>query len=417
MAGDEEFRAFLMPSSFLRRWSYDELIPALLYFDRVTFLMDDIEESSLAPGGLRGPIELRDRPGNELVGGLLVEQHRYYWPMRELMREGVIAISSMDMGGIGRVDEDRRRLQELLDGGHDLAVEYVAAASRYHDRMRTVEDRSSDVERAVEVRYWIEDALRFLQWPGRRGWEQVTLDPDGYVALLAALRLFPGLRRLDAAGRVDAQGRVRPAPAESYVPMTVVATLLRDGLPTFATDGDPEALAEILEVRRKRSAELRAFREAMLEAAGRVTAADTELWRVPAEARRYVESLRPAFAETRRALSDGWRLPKLVLRKAGAVVAAGVAIGAAAYAESALAGSAAALAAGALGPEVVKAIKGSLDADGATEAWRETLAKGREGLGDRLAGAVAGKEAVVETSMAYLFHAQEALRRPSSDAR
>jgi hypothetical protein len=417
MAGDEEFRAFLMPSSFLRRWSYDELIPALLYFDRVTFLMDDIEESSLAPGGLRGPIELRDRPGNELVGGLLVEQHRYYWPMRELMREGVIAISSMDMGGIGRVDEDRRRLQELLDGGHDLAVEYVAAASRYHDRMRTVEDRSSDVERAVEVRYWIEDALRFLQWPGRRGWEQVTLDPDGYVALLAALRLFPGLRRLDAAGRVDAQRRVRPAPAESYVPMTVVATLLRDGLPTFATDGDPEALAEILEVRRKRSAELRAFREAMLEAAGRVTAADTELWRVPAEARRYVESLRPAFAETRRALSDGWRLPKLVLRKAGAVVAAGVAIGAAAYAESALAGSAAALAAGALGPEVVKAIKGSLDADGATEAWRETLAKGREGLGDRLAGAVAGKEAVVETSMAYLFHAQEALRRPSSDAR
>jgi hypothetical protein len=417
MAGDEEFRAFLMPSSFLRRWSYDELIPALLYFDRVTFLMDDIEESSLAPGGLRGPIELRDRSGDELVGGLLVEQHRYYWPMRELMREGVIAISSMDMGGIGRVDEDRRRLQELLDGGHDLAVEYVAAASRYHDRMRTVEDRSSDVERAVEVRYWIEDALRFLQWPGRRGWEQVTLDPDGYVALLAALRLFPGLRRLDAAGRVDAQRRVRPAPAESYVPMTVVATLLRDGLPTFATDGDPEALAEILEVRRKRSAELRAFREAMLEAAGRVTAADTELWRVPAEARRYVESLRPAFAETRRALSDGWRLPKLVLRKAGAVVAAGVAIGAAAYAESALAGSAAALAAGALGPEVVKAIKGSLDADGATEAWRETLAKGREGLGDRLAGAVAGKEAVVETSMAYLFHAQEALRRPSADAR
>jgi hypothetical protein len=417
MDGGEEFRAFLMPSSFLRRWSYDELIPALLYFDRVTFLMDDVEESSLAPGGLRGPIELRGRPPDELVGGLLVEQHRYYWPMRELMREGVIAISSMDLGGLRRVDEDRRRLQALLGEGHDLAIEYVAAASRLHDRMSPAEGRSSDVERAVDVRYWIEDALRFLQWPGRRGWEQVTLDPDGYVALLAAQRLFPELRRLDAAGRVDRDRRVRPAPADSYVPMTVVRTLLRDGLPTFTTDGDPEALAEILEVRRKRSAELQAFRRAMLDAAERVKAADTELWRVPEHAARYVATLRPAFEETRRALSDGWRAPKLVLRKAGAVVAAGVAIGAAVYAESAIAGSAAAVTAAALGPEVVKAIKGSLDADAAQEAWRETLATGREGLGERVAGALVGKEAVVDTSMAYLFHAQEALRRPSADAR
>src|SRR5262245_31300853 len=39
-----DFNAFLMPFSFLRRWSYNELIPALLYFDRVTFLMDRSEE-------------------------------------------------------------------------------------------------------------------------------------------------------------------------------------------------------------------------------------------------------------------------------------------------------------------------------------------------------------------------------------
>jgi hypothetical protein len=38
-----DFKALLMPFSFLRRWSCDELIPALLCFDRVTFLMDDIE--------------------------------------------------------------------------------------------------------------------------------------------------------------------------------------------------------------------------------------------------------------------------------------------------------------------------------------------------------------------------------------
>jgi hypothetical protein len=30
-----DFNALLMPFSFLRRWSCDELIPALLYFDRV----------------------------------------------------------------------------------------------------------------------------------------------------------------------------------------------------------------------------------------------------------------------------------------------------------------------------------------------------------------------------------------------
>src|SRR5262245_56975839 len=44
----DTFNAFLMPYSFLRRWTYTELIPALLYFDRVTFLMDDIEPQYLS---------------------------------------------------------------------------------------------------------------------------------------------------------------------------------------------------------------------------------------------------------------------------------------------------------------------------------------------------------------------------------
>jgi hypothetical protein len=104
-----DLNAFLMPFSFLRRWSYNELIPALLYFDRVTFLMDDIEPQYISdtyqqPGTpsvqLRSPQELADRNANEFVDGLTVEQHQYYWPMRDLMKEGIIAITSADMAGL-----------------------------------------------------------------------------------------------------------------------------------------------------------------------------------------------------------------------------------------------------------------------------------------------------------------------------
>ena len=44
------FNAFLMPYSFLRRWTYDELIPSLLYFDRVTQQLSARDEFTL--GGL-----------------------------------------------------------------------------------------------------------------------------------------------------------------------------------------------------------------------------------------------------------------------------------------------------------------------------------------------------------------------------
>ncbi len=71
-----DFNAFLMPFSFLRRWSYNELIPALLYFDRVTFLMDDIEPQYISdkyqrpgepPVRLRRPEELAGMKANDVT--------------------------------------------------------------------------------------------------------------------------------------------------------------------------------------------------------------------------------------------------------------------------------------------------------------------------------------------------------------
>lgn len=154
-----KFRAFLMPYSVPRRWNYDELIPALLYFDNVTFVMDDVGPVHLFTVGLENasgldqqtipddlrqefsahgvslsqkangtvidagslwkirdgnsryqvekflqeclnvygspeiglvdPRQLEGMDGNDFVEGLSVEQHRYYWPMRDLIREEV----------------------------------------------------------------------------------------------------------------------------------------------------------------------------------------------------------------------------------------------------------------------------------------------------------------------------------------
>jgi hypothetical protein len=293
----DDFRAFLMPYSFLRRWSYDELIPPLLYFDRVTFVMDDIsphflftaglenaidldqqvipkglrqmfssQQASLSPRasvtvvtpgalwkirdgkrryqieksiseelviygspemGLVDPRGLEGMDGNNFVEGLSVDQHRYYWPMRDLIGEEVIFVTGMDMPRphflvnseiIEALLQDERNapfvterfieregrywiregsetaeIEALLriEGAAPLARQYVLSASRYYDAVAGDSTAISPEAKAIEVRNWIGDAL-----VRRRGWAQVALNPHGLAALLATETLFEDLRRL-----------------------------------------------------------------------------------------------------------------------------------------------------------------------------------------------------------------------------
>ena len=177
-----------MPFSFLRRWSYNELIPALLYFDRVTFLMDDIEPQYISdkyqqpdtpPVRLRSPEELAGINDNEVVDGLTVEQHQYYWPMRDLMKEEVIVISSAGLGPmIG--PKPSQKLQTLLDQKDKMAIEYEIYANLFYDSYRPTEQRNlGRFDKAIEVYSWINHALQ-----GRRGWQRVTLHPNAYRSFL-----------------------------------------------------------------------------------------------------------------------------------------------------------------------------------------------------------------------------------------
>lgn len=396
----DQFNTFLMPSSFLRRWSYNELIPALLYFDRVTFLMDDIEpryisdkatyqQSDAPPVRLRSPKELAGMDPNDVVDGLLVEQHRYYWPMHDLMKEEVIVISSWDMGPL-ELPEHRQELQTLLSQKNELALEYQTSASRYYDYMSITPSSLSDFEKAMELRSWIKHALMQLDFPNRRGWEQVTLHPDGYVALLTALALFPELRQLSRESRVDKSGKVRHKPSESYTAMRVVGTLLRDELDSFTLEDDPEALTEILEIRRRYSSELQTFRQAMIKAAKGMQDKDTDLWHLPEEVDEYVTTVRSVFEQTRRAMSDPLRIPKLIFKKGGSLFIGGLA----AFVGAAVAGPSGAMFVGTVGAGIAESIK--------------TMTKN---LGVQASKKLESSNAHVEDkSMVYLFHAQKALR-------
>ena len=393
----KDFNAFLMPFSFLRRWSYDELIPALLYFDRVTFLMDDIEpqyisdkyrEPGTPPVRLRSPEELAGMDASELVDGLTVEQHRYYWPMRDLMREEVIVISSTDLGPmIG--SEPRRQLQALLDQGAPRALEYKGYAERFHDSCTPVEQRSrGSLDKAMAVYSWIRLAL---SW--RPGWERVTLHPEAYRSLLSSLEVFPELLQLHLAGEVDGAGGASQPEAQSYLAMRLVGTLLEEELNSYALEDDPRALSEILEVRRKHAADLQAFRATMAEATREWSLADADPRVVPGKVESYIRKVHPGFERTRRALSDRRRIPKLILRKGGAMIAVGACAGIGAALGTALAGPLGTVAGAGIGAAAPEAFKALFSA-----------------LGNEVADHFRPEGTSIDKSLVYLFHATKALR-------
>jgi hypothetical protein len=397
-----DFNAFLMPFSFLRRWSYNELIPALLYFDRVTFLMDDIEPQYISdkyqqpdtpPVRLRSPEELAGMDADEFVDGLTVEQHQYYWPMRDLMKEEVIVISSTGLGPmIG--PEPGKQLQTLLDQKNEMALDYEIYANQFYDSYTPEEQHNlTRFDKAMEVHSWIKYAL---QW--RRGWQRVTLHHNAYRSLLSALHVFPDLHQLFLEGEVDKSGKASQLPAQSYLAMRVLGTLLEEKLHSFALEDDPNALSEILKVRQKYVADLQAFHAKMAEAANEWESLDTDLGNIPGKVESYIQKVRPEFEHTRRALSDKLRIPKLVLRKGGALIVIGACAGIGVAIGTALAGPA--------GTGAGATAGGTLGA-AAPEALKSIFAE----LGKQAADKVKPKDVSIDKSVLYLFHAEKALRR------
>jgi hypothetical protein len=58
--------------------------------------------------GLVNPRQLEGMDGNNFVEGLSVDQHRYYWPMRDLIGEEVI-FNNRDLRRLGCDDDDSER--------------------------------------------------------------------------------------------------------------------------------------------------------------------------------------------------------------------------------------------------------------------------------------------------------------------
>ncbi len=392
-----EFNAFLMPFSFLRRWDYNELIPALLYFDRVTFLMDDIEpqyidekykQPDMQPVRLWSPDELAGMEPNEFVDGLSVEQHRYYWPMRDLMKEEVIAISSTGLGPmIG--GEPRENLEALLNQKNEMATAYVSYASQFYDASTPPEEHDqSRLDKAMHVYSWINHTLRW-----RRGWQRVTLHPNAYRSLLASLSVFPELLQLYLDSEIDRSGRASMPPAQSYLAMRVVGTLMEEKLNSFVLKDDPNALSEILEVRQKYSAELQAFRAKMAEATNEWALVDTDVKDVPAKVEGYIQKVYPEFESTRRVLYDKSGNGQLLLRKGGAWILIGACAGIGAALGTAF-GPTGTIAGGTLGlaaPDFFKAIFKKLGEEGAKKLEPESV--------------------TIDKSLVYLFHVETALSK------
>ncbi|MEM7022338.1 MAG: hypothetical protein AAF637_07055 [Pseudomonadota bacterium] len=405
-----DFNGFLMPTSFMRRWSYDQLIPSLLYFDRVTFLMDDIEGRYVSddpryrqPGvprvRLHSSAELAGVPDDEFIDGLTAEQHRYYWPMRDLMREHVIIITAKGFRSSGpeEAEELRALALALVDQQHPQhreAIDYQGAAIRYFDLMVDNGSETSVEEKPRAVYRWIRDALQ----SERSGWQRVMLDPSAFIAFQKALQLFPSLYRIHARHRFERGSG--PGTPETLLAAKVTADLLQARLPTYAVT-DPAALSEILTVRERRRSELEAFRTRMMEAANELQLAQLGPDELAARVDGYVRKLRPVFDETARALSDRWRVPKLVLRESGAVVAAGLLVGLGAAAGSVVAGPAGGL--------VGSALAGATAA-GANESIKRLFAD----VGNAAAAVVGTNGGPADASLSFLFHAERAVRRSTS---
>ena len=196
-----------MPTHLNFRWNYDALVPALLYFDSVTFVNDDVGVRDK----LVDPATLTGCDPDSFVEGFAVQQHRYYWPMRELIQEGVISLRPMETTmmpmtlrhpftgelQIGWKD----RFQEMLDREDPRARKFLYVANRYHrfivppspnSKDEPIGDAPSiDISNALEVALWTRDAIRRRSTGQRR----VAIHPEGQVAMDLAIEIFEDINK------------------------------------------------------------------------------------------------------------------------------------------------------------------------------------------------------------------------------
>jgi hypothetical protein len=353
----------------------------------VTFLMDDIDTAVLDK--LVDPKDLRELPDGEPVDGLLVGQHRYYWPMRDLMTAEVLAISSMDISI--EFPCERAVLERLVQDGNAVAKQYIEAAADYYDRIPVAVPRvEAPLDKAMEVRTWIRDAISFRRFKSGR-WQPVAFDPSGYRALLHAVAIFEDLKDLGAAEASPPRWYLdTPTPpyADSFLAVRAVQNLLGRRLPAFEIQDDPAALSGILEVRERRKGELRAFREALKAKADQLHSADPDQFL--GEVQKSVSALERDFQNIEKALSGRWRVPKLVFREGAVYVIVGLAAGLGA------------LVGGPAGIPVGGVIGGALG-EGVKAIFSQ--------FGQQAGSLVAPKEGKVESATVYLFHAERSLRK------
>jgi hypothetical protein len=194
-------------------------------------------------------------------------------------------------------------------------------------------------------------------------------------------------------------GTAAQTPQQAYLATRVVGTLLQEELSSFDLEDDPEALSEILMVRQKYASDLQEFRATMAKATNEWRLVESEWRDLPGKVQDYVESVRPSFEHTRRALSESMRVPKLILRRGGALISVGACAGA-----GALLGTS-------LGPAgiVAGAAKGAAIGAGIGAAASEALKSIFAELGKETAEAIKSKSVSIDKSTVYLFHAQKAL--------
>jgi hypothetical protein len=169
--------------------------------------------------------------------------------------------------------------------------------------------------------------------------------------------------------------------------------LIKGSLPTYVLE-DPAALSEVLKIRERRRAELEAFRHGMQEVANNIQLGELDADGLCASITNEVGRLHSVFAETRKALADKWRLPKLLLRRSGATVAVGL--------TAAIGAAAGTLATGGLELEVLKEF--------VQEIVKEAVKKGAESIG-AYSKSTPLHGISAEASLAYLFGAAQDLRK------
>lgn len=151
-------------------------------------------------------------------------------------------------------------------------------------------------------------------------------------------------------------------------------------------------------MRQKYAANLQAFRAKMAQATNEWKLLDTDLRDMPKKVETYIQTVRPEFEQTRRALSDKLRIPKLVLRKGGAMIMIGACVGIGGGLGTILAGPPGTVAGATTGGAVGMAM---------SEAFKSFFSE----LGKEVADTVKPKDVSIDKSLLYLFHAESVFEK------